>query len=39
MANQSGQRGGVATTDKQRAIAVAILAEHINELGTVRNSV
>ena len=32
MANQSGQRGGVATTDKQRATAVAILAEHINEL-------
>jgi hypothetical protein len=32
MANQSGQRGGVATTDKQRARAVAILAEHINEL-------
>ena len=32
MANQSDQRGGVATTDKQRATAVAILAEHINEL-------
>ena len=32
MANLSGQRGGVATTDKQRATAVAILAEHVNVL-------
>src|SRR5437762_165440 len=32
MADQSGQGRDVAMTDKERATAVAILAEHIDEL-------
>ena len=31
MAEQSGERSGVAMTDTERATAVAILAEHIDE--------